>query len=75
MPTDWELWAVANQTLDQHGSDAPLVVAERIGALALKGDMKGIEVWKQIARRMIELDSELARGSGSSEALKGALDS
>lgn len=52
MPTDRELWSVANMVLEQHGERAPLFVAERIGALALAGDAAGIATWKEIARRM-----------------------
>ncbi len=32
-----------------HGDRAPVFVAERIGALALTGDIGGIERWKEIA--------------------------
>jgi len=35
----------------QHGDHAPVVVAERIGALAMKGDVGGIAHWKDIAAR------------------------
>ncbi len=75
MLTEWELWAVANLTLEQHGKEAPLLVARRIGALALKGDTAGIAVWKEVARRIIELDPEIARPGGSADATQGALDS
>lgn len=57
MLTDWELWAVANQTIEQHGSDAPVFVASRIGALALAGDAAGVAAWKEIARRVTELSA------------------
>lgn len=50
--TDWELWACATATLDEHGEAAPTFVAERIGALVVAGDMDGVEAWKQIAARM-----------------------
>ena len=35
MLSDWELWACANQVLKSHGENAPLHVAEQIGALAV----------------------------------------
>lgn len=35
-----------------HGPRAPLHVAERIGALALAGDLAGIARWKEIAARL-----------------------
>lgn len=53
--TDWELWAVANFVLEQHGDEAPMFVAARIGALALEGDDAGIAAWREVARRMTEL--------------------
>ena len=55
MLSDWELWACANETLKQHGERAPVFVAERIGALAVAGDLAGVETWKAIAARMDEL--------------------
>ncbi|OYX39949.1 MULTISPECIES: hypothetical protein [unclassified Sphingomonas] len=50
--TDWELWACAVQVEQTHGEHAPLFVAERIGALALAGDLDGVETWKGIAARL-----------------------
>lgn len=55
--SDWELWACANEVLRQHGDEAPLHVAERIGALALAGDAAGVETWKAIAARVDQLRS------------------
>ncbi|WP_439959188.1 DUF6961 family protein [Sphingobium fuliginis] len=53
--SDWELWACANQVLTAHGHDAPLHVAEQIGALALAGDQEGVRTWQEIARRIADL--------------------
>lgn len=49
------LWACALAVEKQHGARAPVFVAERIGALALAGDMAGVERWKAIAARMTHL--------------------
>jgi len=38
--------------MKQHGENAPRKVAERIGSLAVEGDMAGVALWKDIARRM-----------------------
>lgn len=38
-----------------HGDRAPVFVAERIGALALAGDMEGVERWRQIAAQLDQL--------------------
>lgn len=53
--SDWELWACANQVMTAHGTDAPLHVAEQLGALALAGDAEGIAAWQEIARRIVPL--------------------
>ena len=52
-----ELWQCAGEVLKQHGGRAPRFVAERIGALALAGDTKGVTIWKGIARRIDALQS------------------
>lgn len=49
------LWACALAVERQHGARAPVFVAERIGALALAGDVSGVERWKAIAARMAKL--------------------
>jgi len=46
------LWACALEIQRQHGDRAPVFVAERIGALALAGDMAGVDRWKAIAACM-----------------------
>jgi hypothetical protein len=53
--SDRELWACASEVLSQHGENAPVFVAERIGALALAGDLAGVEAWKSVAVRMERL--------------------
>ena len=55
MLSDWELWACANRVLQTHGENAPLHIAEQIGALALAGDAEGIRTWQAIARRIAGL--------------------
>jgi hypothetical protein len=56
--TEWELWAVANATLEQHGTEAQVFVATRIGALAAAGDMAGVAAWKEVARRVVQLGND-----------------
>lgn len=41
--------------LRQHGGRARVFVAERIGALALAGDMAGIQRWKELAFKLQQL--------------------
>ncbi|QJU60287.1 hypothetical protein HL653_23385 [Sphingomonas sp. AP4-R1] len=55
MTRDRELWARAAALLRRHGEEAPKVVAERVGALALEGDEEEIAVWLAIATRMDQL--------------------
>lgn len=52
--TRW-LRACAVQVEWTHGERAPVFVAERIGALALAGDLDGVEACKGIAARLDEM--------------------
>jgi len=52
MIDDKELWACALLLMDEHGDDAPRIIAERIDGLIIADDWAGIEVWKEIARRV-----------------------
>ncbi|MDT7532426.1 hypothetical protein OVY48_03125 [Sphingobium sp. SA2] len=52
MTQDQLLWGAVSILMKQHGEHAPRRVAERIGALAVAGDMAGVAMWKDIARRM-----------------------
>ena len=58
MLTEWELWAVADTVIRQHGEGVEYFVAERIGALALAGDQAGVAAWRQIAQRVARLTAE-----------------
>lgn len=49
------IWACALAIERQHGAQSAVVVAERIGALALAGDQEGIAMWKVIAVCLDEL--------------------
>lgn len=60
MTPDEERWAEALAVQRRHGEGAPVFVAERIGALALEGDMPGIRRWKEIAARLDALDAAAA---------------
>lgn len=55
MTPDHERWAEALAIERQHGDQAPVFVAERIGALALAGDEAGVERFRQIAARLDQL--------------------
>ena len=52
---DWELWACAQQVMKQHGVRAPLHAATRIGELAVRNDIAGVETWREIAARIDQL--------------------
>ena len=52
---EWELWACAQTVMRQHGEQALIHVAERLGALELAGDAEGVATWKAIARRIQSL--------------------
>lgn len=55
MNPEQEIWAVALHIERQHGERAPMFVAERIGALAIVGDMAGVDRWKAIAAALDQL--------------------
>lgn len=59
---DQLMWGAALMLFRKHGKQAPLKVAERIGALAIEGDELGFTVWKGIAWRI----DKLAKGEGRS---------
>ncbi len=61
MTRDQELWGMAATLLRHHGDKAPLRVAERIGALAMQGEMGGVELWREVARRMLALTGEAGK--------------
>lgn len=48
-------WAAASMLIRRHGDDAPLIVAQRLGELAVEGDLEGISMWKSIAACMDKL--------------------
>ncbi|MFD1950269.1 DUF6961 family protein [Sphingomonas arantia] len=50
-----ELWACAQQVIQEHGHHAPEHIAERVATLALDGDVAGVETWKRIADRVDQL--------------------
>lgn len=52
MTPERELWACALLVERQHGDRAPLWIAERMGELALAGDMAGVERWRAIADKL-----------------------
>jgi len=49
MTSERELWACALAVEHQHGAGASAFIAERIGALAMAGDVAGLKRWKAIA--------------------------
>jgi hypothetical protein len=62
MLSEWELWACANETIKQHGFDAPIHAAMRADKLLEAGDMDGATNWRAIVTRINEL---LAKPSGA----------
>ena len=61
MLTDWELWAVPQGVVEQHGEQGPLFIAGRIGYLAAKGDEAGVATWKEVARRVAKMTARPPR--------------
>jgi hypothetical protein len=50
-----ELWACADQVLEQYKANADRFVAERVAALAAAGDAEGVATWRAIATRLDQL--------------------
>jgi len=63
MLTDWELWAVANKVLEQHGEDVGAFLQERIETLGEAGDLDGVETWLAVAQRILAMQGP-AEGEG-----------
>lgn len=55
MTRDQELWGMVLALVKQHGDQAPLEVAERIGQLAVQGEPQGVALWQEVAKRLNSL--------------------
>jgi hypothetical protein len=55
MTPDEERWAEALAIERQHGAMAPVWIAERVGALALAGDLAGVARFREIAAKYEQL--------------------
>lgn len=55
MISERELWACAQQVLQQHKDGVDLFIAERVAALAVAGDAEGVLTWTAIADRLDQL--------------------
>lgn len=55
MLSEWELWACANEAIQQHGLDAPIIAALRADELFEQGDDAGAATWRAIVKRINEL--------------------
>lgn len=55
MTPERELWACALLVEREHGDGADAHIAERVTALALAGDVAGVERWRAIADKLNQL--------------------
>jgi len=55
--SDWELWAVANRLMQEHGDTAAGVASLKAAELESQGDARGKAVWTAIAERINRLNS------------------
>lgn len=62
IPSEWELWACANELLRQHGREAISRAEERMRALVLKRNEEAVATWGLINLRLIELLKEPGEG-------------
>ena len=58
MTSDIDLYRSANELIEQHGEDAPILAAMRADELMDAGDMDGRAVWLRIVKAVEELLSE-----------------
>lgn len=55
--TEWELWAVANRMISDHGEDAKIQAAMKADACLDRGDPDGTTNWIAIIRRIDQLQA------------------
>ena len=60
MNPEHERWAEALMIERQHGEAAPLVIADRVRALAQEGDEAGVLRWLDVASRYDQLRNDTA---------------
>ncbi len=58
MTSDLDIYRSANELIEQHGDDAPILAAMRADELMESGDMDGRVVWLRIVNAIEELLSE-----------------
>lgn len=54
MLSDWELWAVANKLIADHGADAAIQAALKADEMLERADFDGQQVWLAVLRRVEE---------------------
>jgi hypothetical protein len=52
---EWELWAVANEMIRQHGRRAIIEATLKMTEMQDKGDRAGAETWFAILERIMKL--------------------
>ncbi|WP_414711458.1 DUF6961 family protein [Sphingobium yanoikuyae] len=55
MLDDRDLWAAAQEVIEQNRGKAPAYVDQRIGELAAEGDLDGVQAWQVVAERVDQL--------------------
>lgn len=63
MKTNRELWTIASTLMQDHGDDAPIIVAVRLGELSAAGDHDGAVAWVGVLQRMARM--MVGTGDGS----------
>ena len=58
MLSDWELWAIANRLMLDHGPDAPIEAAFRADEMLEQNDLDGQRTWIGVLDRIKELQAE-----------------
>lgn len=55
MASDHELWAIALKVEQDHGSEGPRHISERIGGAAIAGEWEAVALWKAVAAKYDQL--------------------
>lgn len=63
MASDFELWAIALKVEQDHGSEAPRHIAERIGGAAIAGEWNAVMMWKAVAAKYDQLRQDASTRS------------
>jgi hypothetical protein len=57
MIPELDIWRAATLLIQQHGSEAEIVAAQRADLMLERGDLDGQQLWMRIGRTVVELQA------------------